>query len=118
MVKSCVNEACQEEFRVLSAGDLYAREARSAGTEFFWLCANCALRYNVTLDATGRVTLRPRGKAPSQQPPDLDGHLRLIARSLRPSPRPNATPSGERKAAFLFNAGSISPQSRRRGIPR
>jgi hypothetical protein len=116
MVKGCLNTNCQEEFRVLNAGDLYALEARSADTEFFWLCANCALRYDVALDAMGRVALRPRGKAPSQQPPDLDGHLRLIARSLRPTPRPDAIPSGERTVTFLFNAGSVSSPPRLRGF--
>jgi hypothetical protein len=116
MVKRCFNSACQEEFKLLNAGDLYACERRSADTEFFWLCCGCASRFDIFLDAAGRVTLEPRRETYRFRPPYLDGRLRLISRSVKPAPRPNTLPFGERPAAFFtFGPGLASFRSCRCG---
>jgi hypothetical protein len=105
MVNRCVNPACREEFKLLNAGDLYAHERRSYGTEFFWLCATCASRFDVYLDPADGVSVRPRSIANRAQPPHPDGDLRLVSHSRRPAPRPQTAPSGERAFSFVFDAG-------------
>ncbi len=87
------------EFKVLSSGDLYAHERRFAETEFYWLCSNCAARYDMYLDRAGRVSMRRRN-AIRQGWPEYAGTLRLVTRSTRSMPRLQTTPSGERATSF------------------
>jgi hypothetical protein len=115
MVNRCVNPACHEEFKLLNAGDLYAHERRSTGTEFFWLCATCAASFDLYLDPEGSVTVRARSATSRAQPPHPDGYLRLVSRSRKPAPRPHTMPSGERTFSFVFDADPISSAFRARG---
>jgi hypothetical protein len=117
MVSTCLNTACHEEFKVLNAGDLYALDTTSSEPEFFWLCKQCAALYDVCRDLSGRVSLRPRDEVSSRQPPTFDGTLRLIARSLKPLPRLNTVPSGER-TRVLFFPRSTARRARRGGAYR
>jgi hypothetical protein len=114
MVKRCVNPACREELRLLHAGDLYAHESRSSSTEFFWLCATCAGSFNLYLDPAGGVSVRPLNPANRAQPPNPDGHLRLVSRWKKSAPRPQTMLSGER-AFFGFDADLHSYPLRTRG---
>jgi hypothetical protein len=115
MVNRCVNPACHEEFKLLNAGDLYAHERRSTGTEFFWLCATCAASFDLYLDPAGSVSISPRSTINRAQPPHPDGYLRLVSRSRKPVPRPHTMPSGERTFSFVFDAGPLSSAFRQRG---
>ena len=115
MVNRCVNPACHEEFKLLNAGDLYAHERRSTGTEFFWLCATCAASFDLYLDPAGSVSVSPRSTINRAQPPHPDGYLRLVSRSRKPAPRPHTMPSGERTFSFVFDAGPFSSAFRARG---
>jgi hypothetical protein len=108
MVNRCVNPVCREEFKFLNAGDLYARESRSSSTEFFWLCATCADSFGLYLAPAGRVSVRPRSAANRAQPPHPDGDLRLVSRSSKPAPRPEAAPSAARTFSFGFD-GDLYP---------
>jgi hypothetical protein len=119
MVKSCVNSACREEFKLLNAGDLYSREWHSADTEFFWICSACASMFDLVIDAMGCVSVTPRGKTDRKQPPHPNGHLRLISRAVKPVCRPDTLPSGEQARSFVFGAGPFAPRSRlRSGLSR
>jgi hypothetical protein len=115
MVNRCVNPACHEELRLLNAGDLYAHERRLLGTEFFWMCATCASNFDVYLDPAGCVSVRPRSASNRAQPPDLDGHVRLVSRCRQLLPRPHTVPSGERAFSFVFDAEQYSYPFRARG---
>jgi len=115
MVNCCVNPACHEEFKLLNAGDLYAHERRSTGTEFFWLCARCAASLDLYLDPAGSVAVRPQNATNRAQPPHPDGDLRLVSQSRKPAPRPRTMPSGERTFSFVFGAGPNSSAFRARG---
>src|ERR1039457_956402 len=61
IVKCCVNRDCRAEFNHLDGGDLYAFERQCADTEFFWLCSACASQFDLYLDPTVCVSLRPKG---------------------------------------------------------
>jgi hypothetical protein len=95
MVNRCVNPACREELKLLNAGNLYAHESRSSSTEFFWLCARCAGSFDLYLDPAGGISVRPRNATNRAQPPNPDGHLRLVSRSRNSALRPQRIPSGE-----------------------
>jgi len=112
MVNRCVNPACQEELKLLNAGDLYACERRSFDTEFFWLCAACAGSFSVYLDPAGAVSVRPRGAANRAQPPHPDCNLRLVSHSRKAAPRPQTVPAGERAFSFVLDADLNSYQFR------
>ena len=58
MVKRCVNPECPNEFRQMHTGDLYALDCGMADTVFVWLCADCAPKLAVTVDATGIPSVR------------------------------------------------------------
>lgn len=96
MVDCCANPACRAAFRQLSGGDLYALEPRSADTEFFWLCAACASRFSLYLNAVETISLRPRGhgRPPYQLHPG--GDVRLVSHSARRMPWRSTMPAGER----------------------
>jgi len=63
MVKRCINPKCLNEFLHLNSGDLYALECGPADTKFLWLCADCAPRLGVAVDAVGVVSVRQRAPA-------------------------------------------------------
>ena len=104
MVSQCINPDCRAEFDVLSPGDLYAYERRSADTEFFWLCSACAARYDLSLEAAGRVTLRARGTAQRGLPTQAGGKLRLVTRSRQSTSRLQTEPSNGRAGRFAEGA--------------
>ncbi len=113
MLKRCVNPACREEFKLLNGGDLYALERRSDNTEFFWLCSECAVNFDLYLDPAGCVSIRLWNAINHAQPPHPDANLRLISRQTRP--RPNAMPSGERASTFVSIHEPFSAAFRMRG---
>ena len=96
MVQYCFNPACRQEFQLLHAGDLYALEWESADTEFFWLCADCASRFDLYLDDSGVVALSSRGAGRMSHRPSTAGELHLISRCARPAPRLDSRPTAER----------------------
>jgi hypothetical protein len=104
MVQHCFNPACRREFQLLHAGDLYALEWGTADTEFFWLCSDCALRYDLLVDESGVVALNARGQQRTSNRPGRDGELRLISRCARPAPRLDSRPTSERRYSFLHGA--------------
>jgi len=109
MVNRCSNPDCRVEFDVLSPGDLYAYERRSADTEFFWLCSACAARYDLHLDAAGRISLRAGDAVHHGSPPHAGGKLRLVTRSKRSTPRLQTVPSGDRAHRFAEGAKHLGP---------
>jgi hypothetical protein len=107
MVQRCVNPCCREELRLLNAGDLYAYGRGSDGIEFFWLCAECASKFDLCLDPTGRVSVRPRSLIDRAQRADPAGDFRLISRTRKPAPRLRTMPSGEQPSSLAFLTGPI-----------
>jgi hypothetical protein len=104
MVQHCFNPACRQEFQLLYAGDLYALEWVSADTEFFWLCSNCASRFDLCLDNDGAITLSASGAAGNTRRPLADRELHLISRCARPTPRPDSRPTAERHYSSFHGA--------------
>jgi hypothetical protein len=78
MVSRCVNPQCRAEFRLLSEGNLFALERRSADTEFFWLCPSCIDLLCVSLDQTGHVSVQSLKDKPIHTPPNPDRYLRPV----------------------------------------
>jgi hypothetical protein len=109
LVNRCTNPHCCIEFKVLSSGDLYAYERRSAETEFYWLCSACASRYDLYPDRSGRVSVKPRGAVHHDLSPRPDGNLRLVTRSTRSLPRLQTMPSSEPAAPFGVRGDSFFP---------
>ena len=60
MVKRCINPECPNEFRQMHTGDLYALDCGMADTRFVWLCADCAPKLAVAVDASGVPSVRRR----------------------------------------------------------
>jgi len=104
MVQHCFNPACHQEFRLLHAGDLYALERQSADTEFFWLCSDCASRFDLYLEASGVVVLGVQGSVRPPRRSSVEGELHLISRCARPAPRPDSRPTAERYHSFAHRA--------------
>ena len=94
MVNCCINPVCRTEFRLLSSGDLYAIEIPSAETEFLWMCAGCASRFNLSLDSAGNLALIPKGRSALGSPPQLQARLHLVAHTRRHIPWRNEIPAG------------------------
>ena len=86
MVQHCFNPACRREFQLLHAGDLYALEWGSADTEFFWLCSDCACKFDLAVNQSGVVELSARGQRRAYARVARDGELRLVSRCARPAP--------------------------------
>jgi hypothetical protein len=78
MLSKCTNPGCAARFLYLHQGKLFRWEAASAAgdndpglsadagmkmrvrrTEFFWLCADCAVSMTLTFDRNGRITIHP-----------------------------------------------------------
>ena len=97
MVNRCINPACQTEFRLLNSGDLYAVERPDSEAEFFWICSDCASKFNLYLDPTGVVSLRARANGENNHPPLLKASLRLVAHARRHMPWHYAVPAGSGK---------------------
>lgn len=104
MVNRCVNPACATEFRLLNSGDLYAIERPCSETEFFWICANCASKFELFLDASDCIALRPRGQGETIHPPQLHASLRLVARARRHMPWRHGVPAGS-SSHFVNHGG-------------
>jgi hypothetical protein len=116
MVQHCLNPACRREFQLLHAGDLYALERGSADTEFFWLCSDCACRFDLTVDVSGVVRLSEHGEPRLTSRTARDGELRLISRCSRPAPRPDSRPTSEKRYSFVHGAESHFSGYRRREL--
>ena len=106
MVQHCFNAACRQEFQLLHAGDLYAMERKSGDTEFFWLCSDCASRFELRLNFSGFVTLSDVRASRATRRPSAESELHLISRCARPAPRLDSRPTGERHYAFMHGAES------------
>jgi hypothetical protein len=100
MVDCCANPGCRADFKLLKSGDLYALERRSANTEFFWLCSECAPQYDLLLNVDGRLSFRPRGDQLWARPADPEGSLRLVSRAAHRFPWRSAIPTDERRAIY------------------
>jgi hypothetical protein len=92
MLNCCVNPVCRAEFRLLGSGDFYALERRAANTEYFWLCPDCATRFELHIDGLGCVSPKIRGERGHGDSPKLDANLRLVAHTVR---RMLTIPAGE-----------------------
>jgi hypothetical protein len=95
MVDCCANLEFRAEFKRLHSGDLYARERRSSDAEVFWLCSECAPRFDLLLDSDGRSAFRPRSEPRSAHPPNREDNLRLVSSSARRIPWLTTIPSNE-----------------------
>jgi hypothetical protein len=95
MVDCCANLECRAEFKRLHSGNLYARERRASDTEFFWLCSECAPRFDLMLDPDGRLSFRPRSEPRHMHPLNREDNLRLITSSAHRLPWHKTTPSNE-----------------------
>jgi hypothetical protein len=91
---------------------LYALERRSRDTEFFFLCSNCAGRYDLYLDPAGGVSIRPRGTAYRGLPTHSEEGLRVVTRSTSSLPRLKTVPSGERRTTYGPDVNSVFAESR------
>ena len=89
MVSSCINPACSAEYRVFDGGELYTVE-RPTGMEFFWLCPDCALVFDVYRDPMGQMSLKPRSISGGWRLKE-NNFLHPIARGIGSSSRRRAT---------------------------
>jgi hypothetical protein len=83
VIQKCLNQACDEQWKLFGTGALYALEKRATDssphhTEFFWLCPSCIPRFAVCKDSKGQVVALPRTEILNLTPPDPDGDLRLV----------------------------------------
>jgi hypothetical protein len=65
MIKRCINSECRNEFRHLHAGNLYALDRGVSDTQFVWMCADCAPKLAIAIDAAGTISLQ--GRMPTTQ---------------------------------------------------
>jgi len=93
MVNNCANPVCRTAFRLLESGDLYALERQNENTEFFWLCPECASRFELHLNAWGGVVMRLRGEQGEEELHRCDVSLRQVAHAMLNSQK---TEQGER----------------------
>lgn len=100
MVSGCINPECGKEFRLLGGGDLYAWERTNAATEFFWLCAECARRLELSVDSQGKVQVQERsaGRRSLQHPA---GHLRMVASAALRMPWRYSVPAAEEHCCWM-----------------
>jgi hypothetical protein len=92
MLNCCANPVCRAEFKLLGSGDFYALERRVASAEYFWLCPDCAMRFELHIDGMGCVSPKIRGQREHGKSPLLDANLRLVAHTVR---RVLTLPAGE-----------------------
>jgi len=83
VIQKCINQACNEQWKLFGTGALYALEKRATDssphhTEFFWLCPSCIPRFRVCKDSKGQVVALPRTEVLKPTPPDPHGDLRLL----------------------------------------
>jgi len=100
MVSGCANPECGKEFRLLGGGDLYACERANAATEFFWLCAECAPRLELSLNDEGEMRVQERGRV-KMSPPIVAGHLRIVASAALRLPWRHSVPASERRSCWM-----------------
>jgi hypothetical protein len=100
MVTKCANSACGTPFLRLRTGRLFlvdtlrTRAQANAGTaavttwcpEYFWLCGECSLTMEVTVDQDGSVVIAPRRLSPSL--PDLLANESGMLRRAIPDEQP------------------------------
>jgi hypothetical protein len=79
VVDCCANPGCHADFRQFNSGDLYALERRSANTEFFWLCSECAPHFDLLLSAEGRLSFHTRINGRQTRPANPESTLRLVS---------------------------------------
>jgi len=103
MIDRCASPGCCADFRQFNSGDLYALERRSANTEFFWLCSECAPQFDLLLDSEGSLAFRPRSDHPHHRPANPEGTLRLVSSSVHRMPWHNSAPSDEPRVAQNFH---------------
>ena len=101
MVNGCINPECGKEFRLLGGGDLYACERANAATEFFWLCAECARRLELSLNREGSVQVLERGGLGRKSPQHLAGHLRIVASAALRMPWRHSVPAAEQHSCWM-----------------
>ena len=99
MISRCINPVCHTEFKLYNSGTLYARDRRSADTEFFWLCAPCASHLVPCIEPDGSVSATPRCAQKSSQPGHPDESIRMVPRLTPRNPWRNAVPGGETEPA-------------------
>lgn len=68
MISKCSNPQCAVPFRYLSDGRLFPFPAGCSGLQvgkvcWHWLCGQCAQRYTLVADASGRVSVRCESSA-------------------------------------------------------
>ncbi len=83
MVQNCANPVCRTELQLLDSGDFYALERQAANTEFYWLCPECALWFELHLNASGSIVPRLRGEQGHADLPHPEACLRLVARAVQ-----------------------------------
>jgi hypothetical protein len=83
MVNNCANPVCRAAFQLHNSSDFYALERQTANTEFNWLCPECALRFELHLDASGGSVPRLRGEKGHADLPRPEDRLRLVARAVQ-----------------------------------
>jgi hypothetical protein len=83
MVNNCANPVCRDAFKLLDSGDLYALERQAENTEFYWLCPERALRFQLHLNARGGIVPKLRGEKGHADSPRPDASLRLVARTVQ-----------------------------------
>jgi hypothetical protein len=82
MVNNCANPVCHVSLKLRNSGDFYALERQAANAEFFWLCPECASRFELHLNAWGNIVPRLRGMQGQADIPRRDTSLRLMARAV------------------------------------
>ena len=83
MVNNCANPVCRAAFKHLDSGDLYSLERQPENTEFYWLCPECALRFELDLNAWGGIVPRLRGEQGHADQPRPEASLRLVPHAVR-----------------------------------
>jgi hypothetical protein len=83
MVNNCANPVCRAAFKLLDSGDLYALERQTSNTEFYWLCPECASRFELDLNTWSGILLRHRGEQGHADMPRPEASLRLVARAVQ-----------------------------------
>jgi len=83
MKKRCLNHGCTEEWENLGVGDLYSLEIRASKdhrhhTKFFWLCLDCATRFDICLGVSGVITVCPQSIVSICRIPSPKFDLRLV----------------------------------------
>jgi hypothetical protein len=69
MIGFCFNPVCNRELRYLRQGSVYQWETgvgQKMRSEFFWLCSDCSLQFELIFDPAGLPLLAPWGRKDRQ----------------------------------------------------